>query len=158
MPTSARGNKGAPTLPASRSARGFTLLEILVVVTIIAIATAGVTFALRDTAAVQLERDAQRLAALLESARVQSRSSGLSVHWHPVEGGFRFDGLPPESQLPTHWLNAATQVQGTVTLVLGPEPIIGPQAVVLTSTNEPERSVRVATDGLRPFAIAREAP
>ena len=39
---------------APGSERGFTLLELLVVVAIIAFATAGVSFALRDTAAARL--------------------------------------------------------------------------------------------------------
>jgi general secretion pathway protein H len=38
--------------------------------------------------------------------------------------------------------------------VLGPEPIIGPQAVTLSSGAQPGRSLRVATDGLRPFALS----
>ena len=150
MPTSVHGNKRAS---AAKRPRGFTLIELLVVVAIIAIAAAGVSFALRDTASTQLDREAQRLAALLESARAQSRASGLPVRWYTVEGGFHFDGLPPEA-LPQNWLADTTTVQGTTVLVLGPEPIIGPQQVVLASGTQPERSVRVATDGLRPFRIA----
>jgi general secretion pathway protein H len=138
---------------APGSSRGFTLIELLVVVAIIAIAAAGVSFALRDTASTQLDREAQRLAALLESARAQSRATGLPVRWYTVDGGFRFDGLPPEA-LPQKWLADTTSVQGTAVLVLGPEPIIGPQQVVLASGGAPGRSVRVATDGLRPFRIA----
>jgi general secretion pathway protein H len=134
-------------------ARGFTLLELLVVVAIIAFATAGVSFALRDSAAAQLERDALRLAALLETARAQSRTSGVPVRWYATDTGFEFDGLP-ENALPKQWLSSQTQVQGSVTLVLGPEPIIGPQSVTLASSEPPGRSLRVATDGLRPFAVA----
>ena len=133
--------------------RGFTLLELLVVVAIIAIASAGVSFALRDSQATQLEREAQRLAALLESARAQSRSSGLPVRWYPVQGGFRFDGVPPDT-LPDHWLAPTTQVRGPATLQLGPEPIIGKQAIVLESSTLPGRSLRIATDGLRPFVVS----
>jgi general secretion pathway protein H len=132
---------------------GFTLIELLVVVAIIAFATAGVSFALRDSAGAQLDREALRLAALLETARAQSRTSGVAVTWTPTAEGFEFEGLP-EKTLPQQWLSNETQVQGTPTLVLGPEPIIRPQGVVLTSSALPERSVRVATDGLRPFAIA----
>jgi general secretion pathway protein H len=134
------------------SERGFTLLELLVVVAIIAFATAGVSLALRDTAASELDRDAQRLAALLEAARAQSRTSGVPVLWRPTEAGFRFDGLPTQT-LPTHWLSGQTQASGAAAIVLGPEPIIGPQSVVLRSAAQPERSLRVSTDGLRPFRV-----
>ena len=139
------------------SSTGFTLLELLVVVAIVAIASAGVAFALRDASGAGLERDAQRLAALLESARAQSRLSGQPVRWRPTPDGFRFDGLP-EGTLPHQWLEQDTQVAAPVVLVLGPEPVIGPQAVVLTSAADPQRTLRVATDGLGPFTIGGEAP
>lgn len=148
MPTSDPGNR-------HQGARGFTLLELLVVIAIIAIATAGVSVALRDSQAALLDREAQRLAALLESARAQSRSSGVPVRWRATGNGFRFEGTAPGA-LPEHWLAEGTHAQGTALLVLGPEPIIAPQSVVIVSETAPERSVRIATDGLRPFAIDRQ--
>ena len=157
MPTSAPGSSARrPGIPA-RLAAGFTLLELLVVISIIAIASAGVAFALRDAGGDPLEREAQRLAALLESARARSRLSGQPVRWVAGDDGFRFEGLA-SNVLPTHWLARDTQVAGRRVLVLGPEPVIGPQAVVLTSVGHPDRRLRVATDGLRPFAIAQEQP
>ena len=149
MRTSAAGS--------SPRARGFTLLELLVVVAIMAIATAGVSFALRDSQATQLEREAQRLAALLESARAQSRSSGIPVRWYATADGFRFEGVPPQA-LPDHWLAQTTRVRAPAALQLGPEPIIGRQEVVLESSAAAGRSLRIATDGLRPFAVSGEAP
>ena len=159
MPISAAGNPRA-------SPRGFTLLELLVVVAIVAMASLGVGLALRDTSDTALQREAQRLVALLESARAQSRLSGLPVSWRPVPGGFRFDGLEA-STLPTTWLQNDTQVEappgtsarpGAPVLLLGPEPLIGAQVLTLVSGNAGQNRVQVATDGVRPFAVVQGAP
>jgi general secretion pathway protein H len=137
--------------PASRE-RGFTLIELLVVMAIMALGIAGVVFAVRDTSAQHLDREAQRLAALLDAARAQSRAQGIGVRWRPVEGGFRFDGLA-DGALPRHWLSEAVQVRGTPVLVLGPEPLIPPQSIELTAPSAPGRVVTVSTDGVRPFRV-----
>ena len=131
------------------------------VVAIIAIATAGVVVAIPDGSHTALERDAQRLAALLDSARAQSRASGLAVTWHATPEGFKFEGLPKTknkntgeledlSSLPSNWLSPATSADPAVRLALGPEPIIARQEVVLSNAG---RTLTVATDGLRPFSI-----
>jgi general secretion pathway protein H len=151
MPTSAAG---------SSRTRGFTLLELIVVIAIIAMATAGVSFALRDSSAATLDREADRLAALLESARAQSRASGVAVRWRLVEGGgFVFDGLPPDA-LPSGWAASGISAQAALAngapvaaVQLGPDPIIAAQQIVLYSEGPPARSLRIATDGLRPFIV-----
>jgi general secretion pathway protein H len=154
-----------PCLKNHRSA-GFTLLELLVVITIIAVATAGVGLAMRDTAQGALEREGQRLAVLFESARAQSRASGVAVVWRTTPEGFRFEGLPV-GVLPERWLAAGTTTNGTSTVQLGPEPIIDPQAVELmvapaTGTPTPQgpnqglATVRISTDGVRPFTMAAQ--
>ena len=135
-----------------RHHRGFTLLELLVVLAIMAMATAGVTLTLRDNADTALEREAQRLAALFESARAQSRASGVAVRWHTTSGGFHFEGLPVSS-LPTRWLNEGMTVRGNPSVQLGPEPMIGAQAIELVNSEHPQRAMRIATRGLRPFAV-----
>ncbi|HEY3046176.1 MAG TPA: prepilin-type N-terminal cleavage/methylation domain-containing protein [Polaromonas sp.] len=141
--------------------RGFTLLELLVVVAIMAMAAAGVSLAMRDNSETALEREAQRLAVLFESARAQSRANGTHVYWHTTAEGFRFEGLPAKA-LPDRWLAVGTAVRGSANVQLGPEPIIGPQAVDLVSinppANSPHRIMRVATDGLRPFAVQTLEP
>ena len=142
-----------PTLPASR---GFTLIELLVVVAIMAIATAGIGLSLRDSSATALERDAQRLAVLLESARAQSRMTGNPVRWRPTAGGFSFEGLTGPAY-PSSWLSYDVRVAGIGFVVLGPEPVIGPQQIRLVSSAEPTRSLTLATDGVRPFSVLTDA-
>lgn len=140
MRTSAAGNSG------------LTLLELLIVVAIMALATAGVSFAIRDSAESQLEREAQRLAILLETARAQSHLSATPVRWQPTATGFSFEGLPG-SALPSHWLGNDVRVVAPASVLLGPEPIIGPQRIRLVSLAQPQRGLTVATDGVRPFTV-----
>jgi len=136
---------------------GFTLLELLVVVAIVAMVSAGVGLSMRDASQVQLERDAERLASLLESARARSRVMGVPVRWRATPEGFKFEGLQT-TDLPENWLDANTRVapkpDGTqVSLLLGPDPLIEPQELVLTALAQPGKTVRLATDGVRPFAV-----
>ena len=139
-------------LRLGRGHLGFTLLELLVVLAIMAMATAGVTLTLRDSGDTALEREAQRLAALFESARAQSRASGIAVHWHTTPDGFRFEGLP-QGALPTRWLTDGMMVRGNPSVQLGPEPVVGAQTIELVNSQQPERALRIATLGLRPFAV-----
>ncbi len=149
---------------------GFTLIELMVVVALVAVATTGVTLSLRDDGSTRLEREALRLSALIESARAQSRTSGLPVVWRTLPQGFEFVGLPrmptgetanPDSlQQPRSWLSPDTvarvvQPPGASTLVLGPEPLIAAQRLVL---QQGDRRLTLATDGLSPFAVVPAAP
>jgi general secretion pathway protein H len=142
-----------------RASHGFTLIELLVVIALIAIGTGAVSFSLRDSAQTVLERDADRLAAFFESARARSRASGMPVKWYPQTtgvnpNGFVFDGLPSQT-LPDKWLSPQIQVAPNSLVILGPDPIIGPQSVQLRMRDS---QMWVSTDGLKPFAARRAAP
>jgi general secretion pathway protein H len=143
-----------------RFSQGFTLIELLVVLALIGLAAAVTTLALRDPDASRLEREAARLSALLESARAQSRASGVTVTWVPRSGGgassgsinFEFKGLPETEAMPTQWMNPrmVAEVRGAKGLVLGPEPLIAQQQVTLR-LDQQEMTLR--TDGLGPFVV-----
>jgi general secretion pathway protein H len=153
MPTSAAGSNRPTALPT-----GFTLLELLVVVALIAVATAGVSLSLRDSAHSALQRDAERLAVLLETGRAQARANGLPVVWRTQDNGanpvqsFVFEGLPPPG-LPQNWLATSTRATPGSAVTLGPEPLIEPQAVALSAAQSPGQTLWVVTDGLRPFKV-----
>ena len=183
MPTSVRGSsrgrgQGARIVGLRgrrpRGRRGFTLIELLVVIMLVAIGASTVSLALRDGSATKLEEEGARLAALLESARAESRAAGMVVRWLPSrteegaagvapagtaaagEAGFRFVGLPADIKLPGLWLEprVTAQVVGGTFLTLGPDAILAPQRVVLSLD---DRRIEVATDGLAPFAV-NQAP
>jgi len=154
MPTSATG---------SDADRGFTLLELLIVVALIAVAASVTVLSMRDPAATRLEREAGRLAALLEAARAQSRAQGAEVRWRPLgeretappgsgeaRPDFVFTGLPSDHDLPRRWLEPGVGVSlpDPRGLLLGPEPVIGPQRVLLFIG---EQRLALVTDGLGPF-------
>ena len=128
--------------------RGFTLLELLLVVAIIAMATAGVSLALRDSAQSQLEMEAQRLAAVLDAARAQARATGVAVRWQTTDGGYSLDGRATPWQYPG--VVAEAPPQG---LLLGPEPLMARASVRLWRSDKPANAWLVATDGLRPFGV-----
>jgi len=127
----------------------------MIVVLIVAVATAAVTLSLRDRSQNKLEEEGARLSALLETARTQSRIVGTEVHWQPLDtGGFQFQGLPAvaASELPSRWLDAGTTatIVGAPVLRLGPEPLLPAQRVML---HLGDRQLAVGTDGLAPFEI-----
>ncbi len=168
MPTSAPGNNAARgALPRSLRRRaaafGFTLLELIIVVAIVAVSAGLITLSLRDSHEARLEEEGERLSALLEMARAEARVAGISVHWVPRQDDgadpdtavqFRFVGLSALQPLPTRWLDPATraQVVGAATVVLGPEAILPPQRIVLRLA---DKRLELASDGLGPFAASR---
>jgi general secretion pathway protein H len=159
--------------PASR---GFTLLELMIVVALIAIASAVASLALPDANSTRLEQEAGRLATLLEAGRAQSRALGLPVRWAPGPApgqptrsapadlaappdAFHFDGLPEQHGIPLRWMQPGAEVPqielpaGQATVPLGPEPVIGAQRIVL---HLGQRRAVIASDGIGPFRVVND--
>jgi len=70
--------------------RGFTLLELLVVVAIIAIASTALVVNAWPGGAARAGTEARRLAALLEAAQAEARASGQPIAWSPAERSYAF--------------------------------------------------------------------
>ena len=121
------------------------------VIALMALVSVGVVFAMGDNSQDALQREGQRLAAQLEAARAQSRASGQPVRWRADNNGFVMEGLQGGSRR-SEWLQPPVAVRTDGDIILGPEPLIGAQAITLSYPNRNAQAVIVATDGVRPFA------
>jgi len=129
--------------------QGLTLLELLVVLAIIGFAVAGVSLSLRDNSQTQIEREAQRLVAVLEAARAQSRTSGMALVWQPTAEGFvirpALAANPTQtnnSAITSSPNNAANQISARTEkwLALGTQAVVS-NAAQLTNNTAPANLV-----------------
>jgi general secretion pathway protein H len=88
MPTLVPGN--SRNLARNPPNRGFTLIEILVVLVIVGIALGTVVVQLMPNDRAQLREEAGQLALLLENAELEARSSGAAMAWLPETKGYQF--------------------------------------------------------------------
>lgn len=70
--------------------RGFTLLELMVVLVIIGICTAGIGLGSLLDPARQLRQEGERLAQRLQVARDEARIDGRPLRWQADADGYRF--------------------------------------------------------------------
>jgi general secretion pathway protein H len=173
MPTSAAGSKHPlRRRPLGHLQRGFTVVELLIVIAIIAIGAAAVALALPNADASKLEEEGARLTALIEMARAEARTAGVAVRWVPRAdtdadartsaalpnvAHFLFVGLPLAQAMPSRWLDNRTQaaVSGAAFLILGPDAILPPQRLVLQLA---EHRLELVSDGLGPFVVVTNVP
>lgn len=132
--------------------RGFTLLELMIVLLIIGISAGTVLLASRSTDDSLLYRQAEQLTAAMEIGRAQSRARGLVAELAVDELGFvvkdPHHAIADDKRIP--WLDADIQVTGHVPTLLGPEPILPAQALTLHLRGA---ELTISSRGLEPFAI-----
>ena len=79
-----------PCLNLSRSQRGFTLVELLVVLVVMGVALGLVTVQLMPDKRAPLREEAARLSLLLENAGLEARASGRSLAWSGKNNNYLF--------------------------------------------------------------------
>jgi len=79
-----------PSVTLSPFHRGFTLIEMLVALVVLAVGVAGAVLAFRPDQDRQLGQEAERLALLLEQAEEESWLGGMPLAWVAREDGYEF--------------------------------------------------------------------
>lgn len=96
--------------------RGFTLIELMVVLVIVGIASAAISLNIRPDPGKPLRADGERLAQLLELAQSEVQADGQMLRWQADREGYRFvraDGqvLLDGPLRPRRWQAEAVTVQ-----------------------------------------------
>ena len=149
----------------ARKQRGFTLLELLVVMVIAGIMLGVVSFNALPNSRQRLESDAKRLALLFQLARDEAILRNLPVAFDVDQYGYHFlvredrvwsplkdDMLRERSfELSPIQLNIEPpQNQASVRIIFGREPVDKPFVLTLKT---PDASVKIIADGVGHYSV-----
>ena len=151
----------------SKHATGFTLIELMVVLVILAVTTSLITLSVSAATGHVLESSAEQLAATMEEARWRAISTGRRIAFETPAGQapLWYEQLADSTwrlRAPSHGdaypagvtlhiaqtPHAAAQPRA----VLGPEPVGAAICVQLTHEGG---AMAVVSDGVAPFALRR---
>ncbi|WP_229632196.1 GspH/FimT family pseudopilin [Pseudoduganella violaceinigra] len=152
---------------SKRRGRGFTLIELLVVLVIIGVTLGLTVVSVAPSQAKAMQKDAQRLALLLQLARDEAIVRNRPVAFEAGPDSYRFlvrnekswEPLPQDDMLRerpfelapvTLLLDPATNVPGNMRIVFGREPVDRPFALTLISG---ELRGTIRADGVGHFTV-----
>jgi len=133
---------------------GFTLIELMVVLLVLALSSSLVVMGTRDTSQQTLEREADRLINILEAARAQARSNSTALLWQSDARGYSISALTnPEIQQAFHtWYLPGTRSEPS-SWVISAEPVQSAARLTLLIEGAPTARLSVATDGAASFKV-----
>jgi general secretion pathway protein H len=120
-------------------ARGYTLLELLIVIAIIGIAAGVLTLSVRGNDSRRLTEEGDRLAALFRMAQSEARVGGRPIRWRADLSGYRFwapgaDAAPIAEELARErrWRIDVRRVAKSE-LIFGREPLREPTEIEIAT-------------------------
>jgi len=149
------------------SQRGFTLIELLVVLVIVGVTLGLTAISVAPSQAKAMQKDAQRIALLLQLARDEAIVRNRPVAFEAGPDSYRFlvrndktwEPLPQDDMLRerpfdlapvTLLLDPPTNVPGNMRIVFGREPVDRPFALILASG---DLRATIRADGVGHFTV-----
>ena len=139
----------SPTSQRAWAARGFSLLELSVVITILSMVTLMASIAWNVDGDRAIDDEVRRLRALFRLAQEETRMNGRALVWEAGASGYAFRPLDAskDSTLPPpfaqrNW-QPGVRYASAAPIVFAREPLLNPAQIVL---GVGEREIRLALD------------
>jgi general secretion pathway protein H len=137
--------------------QGFTLIELMVVLVIVGIASAAISLSIKPDPLHLLRKDADRVAQLLQVAQAEARADGRPITWLADAKGFRFSRRSDSGQGFEHF-NNDPQLRPRLWETPGLEVRVEPrQKIVLNAEWINPPLLLKLSDGLNSISVQRSA-
>lgn len=137
--------------------QGFTLIELMVVLVIIGIASAAISLSIKPDPLHLLRKDAARVAQLLQVAQAEARADGRPITWRTDAKGFRFSRRNDSGKGFDHF-NNDPQLRPRPWETPGMEVRVEPRQKVVLNAEWINPPLQLTlSDGLNSIAVHRSA-